>query len=45
MTKAELFALADKQVAQLTKLHNAQSRSRQIVMLCQTLKLALKGGN
>jgi hypothetical protein len=42
MTKIELFTLAQKQATQLQKLSNKRTRSRQIVLLCETLKQALK---
>jgi hypothetical protein len=42
MTAQQLFEVANKQAQQLPKLHNQRVRSRQIVMLCETLKQALK---
>lgn len=44
MTKQQLWSLAKKQADQVSTLKNKQSRSRQIVLLCQTLKQALKAG-
>ncbi len=42
MTKQQLWSLANNQAKQVSNLKNKESRSRQIVLLCQTLKQALK---
>ena len=39
-----LWAQAQKQSAQIGKIKNAEAKSRQIVLLCETLKRALNGG-
>ena len=40
----KLWAQAKKQAEQVPKLKTAAAKDRQIVLLCKTLKLALKGG-
>ena len=37
------WQLAQKQAAQIGKIKNADAKNSQIVLLCKTLKLALKG--
>ncbi len=45
MTEKQLvWQLANKQAAQVGKIKNKITKSRQVVMLCETLKRALKGG-
>ncbi len=39
-----LWQVANSQAKQIAKLNNQQVKSRQVVLLCKTLKLALKGG-
>lgn len=38
----QLWALAQRQAEQIKQLKNRASRSRQIVLLCETLKKALR---
>lgn len=45
MTDKQLvWQQANKQAEQIGKLKNKKSKSRQVVLLCETLKRALKGG-
>jgi hypothetical protein len=45
MTDKQLvWQQANKQAEQIGKLKNKKAKSRQVVLLCETLKLALKGG-
>jgi hypothetical protein len=39
-----LWQQANKQAKQVGKLKNKKAKSRQVVLLCETLKQALKGG-
>lgn len=41
--KLSVWQQADKQAAQVGKLKNKKAKSRQVVLLCETLKRALKG--
>ena len=38
-----LWQVANSQAKQVAKLNNQQAKSRQVVLLCKTLKRALKG--
>lgn len=38
-----LWQVANIQAKQVAKLNNQQAKSRQVVLLCKTLKRALKG--
>ena len=42
--KSELWQQADKQAAQIPQIKEKRTKRQQIVMLCETLKKALKGG-
>ena len=41
--KQSIWQLANKQAAQVGKIKNKKAKSRQVVLLCETLKRALKG--
>ena len=41
--KQSVWQQAHKQAAQVGKLKNKKAKSRQVVILCETLKRALKG--
>ena len=41
--KLSVWQQANKQAAQVGKLKNKKAKSRQVVLLCETLKRALKG--
>jgi hypothetical protein len=42
--KTKIWQLANSQANQIKNIKNKKAKSRQIVMLCETLKLALKAG-
>ena len=44
MDNKSLWQVANSQAKQIAKLNNQQAKSRQVVLLCKTLKRALKGG-
>ena len=41
--KESLWQVANSQAKQIAKLNNHQAKDRQVVLLCKTLKRALKG--
>lgn len=42
--KQAVWQQAHKQAAQIGRLKSKKAKSRQVVLLCETLKRALKGG-
>lgn len=42
--KNQLWQAANRQIANLANIKNAEVRRRQVVMICDVLKLAMRGG-